>query len=315
MLDETPPAAPILDSKPAGLEPMQLETNNSSGNSESPAQSSSSSASKKQSLNSTPSCSVPSTLSVGEDNDNRLQPPNSNASIEGRIEYVLSCAQQAGFDSLDSLVTAYYVREFRQSSTLSVEQRMSRHRRLPQLLAELRQGSTNWSAWERNGYEDEILRAAEDVCGAEYSQFIRRDNSAVEESVIGDLQANGGLPMPQGSFQDNVRYKLSHPAAATFHTLLPALPPFNLHCPWKTLLCRAAAQSLTSSCYAYRFFADLDFSTVVATLMGFIDVANLRKHVYGPSRSLECRSCQHAAALLLGACTARSDHIMASNLS
>jgi hypothetical protein len=106
------------------------------------------------------------TSASSEDDDERAtQVPDADASMEDRIGYVISCAKQVGFDSLDSLVSAYYTRPFAEVSSLSAEQRISRHRRLPQVLAQLRQQITTWTQWERTGFEDEILRTAEDICG------------------------------------------------------------------------------------------------------------------------------------------------------
>jgi hypothetical protein len=150
------------------------------------------------------------------DNDEALHIPAKAASAEDRIEYVMSCAKNVGFDSLDALIIAYYAQDFSQESAVSDEQRMSRHRGLPQVLAELRQTSANWTQWERNGYEDEILRAAEGICAVECSRFIQTD-SQVNESI------HGAYPcLTQRTFQAHVRYPF-------FRTVIFS-DPFHPYC-------------------------------------------------------------------------------------
>ncbi|KAJ4424521.1 hypothetical protein N0V82_000845 [Gnomoniopsis sp. IMI 355080] len=100
--------------------------------------------------------------------------PDAQATIEERFEYLLRCARHMGFDNFDTMAAQYYARDFNPTSALASEQRLSRKRRLPELLAELRTQSTTWSAWQRRGYEDEILRAAEAICVLEYHESSKR---------------------------------------------------------------------------------------------------------------------------------------------
>lgn len=97
--------------------------------------------------------------------------PTSRSSLEDRFEYVLDCARQVGFDTFDSMAAQYYATNFEPSSSLAMDQRVSRNRHLPALLADLRQNSADWSTWERRGYQDETLKAAEEICAAECRDF------------------------------------------------------------------------------------------------------------------------------------------------
>lgn len=97
--------------------------------------------------------------------------PGANNTIEERFEYVLDCARKVGFETFDSMATQYYASNFDQSSSLAMDQRVSRNRHLPAMLADLRQNSNNWSVWERRGYQDETLKAAEEICAQECRDF------------------------------------------------------------------------------------------------------------------------------------------------
>lgn len=81
--------------------------------------------------------------------------------LDERFEYVLYCLHTAGFDSFDALVTAYYSSSFNESSTLSMEQRLSRNRGLPNVIAELFRSAGGWSDWERRGFHEELLKTTE----------------------------------------------------------------------------------------------------------------------------------------------------------
>jgi hypothetical protein len=117
-------------------------------------------------------------------------PTNVMTSTEKRLEYVLNCARQAGFDSFDDLVMAYYTSEFDYASHLFFEQRQSRNRRLPNVLAEVRQSSKTWTQWERQGYCDEVLKAAESILLKEFRTFVR--SSSLEECV----RSLNNMPVP-----------------------------------------------------------------------------------------------------------------------
>ncbi|KAJ3497226.1 hypothetical protein NLG97_g2065 [Lecanicillium saksenae] len=97
--------------------------------------------------------------------------PHQFSSIEERFEYVLECARRVGFDTFDSMAAQYYGSSFDPCSSLAMDQRLSRNRHLPALLAEIRQKSSQWSVWERRAYQDEALKTAEDICAIECREF------------------------------------------------------------------------------------------------------------------------------------------------
>ncbi|KAL1619692.1 hypothetical protein SLS56_010024 [Neofusicoccum ribis] len=99
--------------------------------------------------------------------------PPKTAPLDERIEYVLECAQTAGFDSFDALASAYYTGTFDDGSLLAAEQRLSRNRRLSKLLADVFDAARGWSAWERRGFHEEILQSAEAMLVAECAGFAR----------------------------------------------------------------------------------------------------------------------------------------------
>ncbi|KAH8800370.1 hypothetical protein F5884DRAFT_757978 [Xylogone sp. PMI_703] len=93
-------------------------------------------------------------------------PPKPNKLGE-RVEYLVECARSAGFDSFDALVTAYYTAGFGESSSLTNEQRLSRSRRLPRVVADVFNASSQWSDLERRGFHEEILKITESILGTE----------------------------------------------------------------------------------------------------------------------------------------------------
>ncbi|KAJ2984656.1 hypothetical protein NUW58_g5943 [Xylaria curta] len=109
--------------------------------------------------------------------------PNSQATVEEQFEYVLHCAQRVGFDSFDTMALQYYTRNFNPTSPLALEQHFSRNRRLPELLAELRKQSATWNMWERRGYQDETLKAAQEICTAEYGEFRMGEVNSNDEDI------------------------------------------------------------------------------------------------------------------------------------
>lgn len=120
----------------------------------------------------------------------------SHASEEQQFEYILSCAQRVGFDSFDTMATRYYARNFDPSSTLALEQRRSRNRRLPDLLAELRKCSIHWSTWQRRGYQDETLKAAEEICAIEYNEYRKRQETGVGGADVDEKELEESVCFP-----------------------------------------------------------------------------------------------------------------------
>jgi len=103
----------------------------------------------------------------------RYDPPviSDAMSMEDRIAYLLKCANDVGFDSFDAAVTAYYTTSLSESSISRKSQKISRNRRLPGVLVDLRASAKTWTRWEARGYEEEVVRSAESVFIQELDQF------------------------------------------------------------------------------------------------------------------------------------------------
>jgi hypothetical protein len=93
-----------------------------------------------------------------------------DASLNDRFEKILDCTEAAGFENFDAMVTAYYntsKEDFDESSFLANEQRLSRSRRLPKVIADVYEGTKDWSVWERRGFHEEILKTTESMLASE----------------------------------------------------------------------------------------------------------------------------------------------------
>ncbi|PHH77756.1 hypothetical protein CDD82_3374 [Ophiocordyceps australis] len=100
------------------------------------------------------------------------QPPaRGDCSLDQRIESVLTQAEAVGFDSFDQLATAYYCSTFAEPSPLATNQHQSRRRRLPRLVSDVFRATGQWTPWERRGFHDEVLKAAEALLRAEASDY------------------------------------------------------------------------------------------------------------------------------------------------
>lgn len=91
------------------------------------------------------------------------------SSIDERIEWMLECALDTGFENFDELVTAYYNATFN-SPMLSNEQRLSRNRRLPTVIADIFEAADQWSDREKRGFHEEMLMATESMLISEAAQ-------------------------------------------------------------------------------------------------------------------------------------------------
>ncbi|KFH45278.1 hypothetical protein ACRE_039130 [Hapsidospora chrysogenum ATCC 11550] len=102
----------------------------------------------------------------------RTRKPSPGASLDERFECIMEQVEAAGFESFDAMAAAYYTQNFNESSPLADEQRLSRNRRLPQVISDVYGSATSsWCEWERKGLQDQILRTAETIltgegCGA-----------------------------------------------------------------------------------------------------------------------------------------------------
>ncbi|KAK1239002.1 hypothetical protein MKX08_006063 [Trichoderma sp. CBMAI-0020] len=94
-------------------------------------------------------------------------PAVENISLDERMEGIMERVRAAGFESFDALVTAYYCGRFGEASPLANEQRLSRNRRLPKVIDNVFQATTQWSAWERRGFQEEIFKTAESMLKSE----------------------------------------------------------------------------------------------------------------------------------------------------
>ena len=95
-------------------------------------------------------------------------PPGHDASMQERISYVMDCARHVGFEDFDSVAETYYDSHFSDTSGLNGVQKISRNRHLPRILAALRRAAQTWTAWERRGFNQEMVIGAEKILLEEY---------------------------------------------------------------------------------------------------------------------------------------------------
>ena len=57
------------------------------------------------------------------------------------------------------------------TSVAYTEQRLGRNRRLPGMLAHIREHHKDWTQWERRGFQAEMLHSAEHILTAECKEF------------------------------------------------------------------------------------------------------------------------------------------------
>jgi hypothetical protein len=93
----------------------------------------------------------------------------------------MKSVEETGFDSFDELVAAYYGEDFHESSLLAYEQRLSRNRRLPKVIAEVSHAANQWTSWEKRGFQEEILKTSESILAAE-SNSVR--NTLIPKIVL-----------------------------------------------------------------------------------------------------------------------------------
>ena len=107
--------------------------------------------------------------------------------MQERIGYVMDCAREVGFEDFDMVAETYYNTRFSDISGPNGVQKISRSRHLPRVLASLRHAARNWTAWERRGFNQEMVVAAEGILLGEYdSSNIRNqfsDKSSPEDSL------------------------------------------------------------------------------------------------------------------------------------
>jgi hypothetical protein len=92
---------------------------------------------------------------------------DTSASTEARLSHVLKAVAEAGFESLDKAVVAYYAKSLKDDEKLGQEQRLNRIRRLPVLLKELHLASEGWCRWQRRSFQEQFIKSTEDILIAE----------------------------------------------------------------------------------------------------------------------------------------------------
>ena len=97
---------------------------------------------------------------------------DATAPLQDRIRYIIDQAVAIGFGTLDEVVAAYYTEMFEHTSLLCQDQRLSRNRRLPQLLSILHNAAKDWGEWERRGFREQITQGAEEILVEELNSFI-----------------------------------------------------------------------------------------------------------------------------------------------
>ncbi|KAH7057361.1 hypothetical protein B0J12DRAFT_783743 [Macrophomina phaseolina] len=112
------------------------------------------------------------------------RPNPASASINERIEFLINCAREAGFDSLELATAALHATKFEEGSVSSNAQRLGRLRRLPNLLDTLCTDSRSWAKREAVAYREAVLRAGESLMVEERHAL---DTSSNVRSRINEL--------------------------------------------------------------------------------------------------------------------------------
>ncbi|VUC23612.1 unnamed protein product [Clonostachys rosea] len=103
-----------------------------------------------------------------------IRVPAKEAPLDERFECIMNQVEAAGFDNFDQMATAYYSQTFNGSSPMADEQRQSRGRRLPHVISGVYGSSSQWSDWERKGFQEEILKTAESMLTVEGGEVARQ---------------------------------------------------------------------------------------------------------------------------------------------
>ncbi|KAF2158318.1 hypothetical protein M409DRAFT_31150 [Zasmidium cellare ATCC 36951] len=137
----------------------------------------------------------PAVQSASTGDDSSQSRPSQVASLESRMAYILQQAALVGFKNLDALAAEYYTANFRKTSALFSDQTLSRIRRLPELIATIQRAAKEWTEWEQKGYQEEIVKGAEELLLAEWMAFkncprfsewmelVSKPNNSTEETV------------------------------------------------------------------------------------------------------------------------------------
>ncbi|KAH9985519.1 hypothetical protein F4779DRAFT_318009 [Xylariaceae sp. FL0662B] len=145
-------------------------------------------------------------------------------SLESQFERVLSVVEEAGFDSIDSMTTAYYTAKFSELSVIRPMQLASRNRRLRTLLSTLQQAHKSWSVRERSAYREEITRGAEDIYSAELRELHkpqiqrqdRRRASVASKASHDSTDGSSSVEAKRCEIANRLRQTLSYQDIAKF---------------------------------------------------------------------------------------------------
>ncbi|KAF2624090.1 hypothetical protein BU25DRAFT_305328, partial [Macroventuria anomochaeta] len=91
----------------------------------------------------------------------RLIDNSAGMDVDERVGSIIMYLETMGFETFDDLVRTYYGQQFGEASFLCNEQRLSRNRRFPGVIASLFCAAAKWTTWERRGFQEEILKATE----------------------------------------------------------------------------------------------------------------------------------------------------------
>ena len=120
-------------------------------------------------------------------------PVMASQPFDQKFEGIMQSVEAAGFENFDALVTAYYSHTFGDASALAEEQRLSRNRRLPKVIADVSQAAESWSQWEQRGFHEEILKTAESMVvseGADNRNNVLNNIAPMFESHDGSSQCS-----------------------------------------------------------------------------------------------------------------------------
>lgn len=130
-------------------------------------------------------------------------------SIESRLERILHVVEENGFDSIDSMTSAYYNSKFSESSTMGPIQFASRSRRLRSLLSTLQESHVEWSTREVRAYRDEVSHMAEKLYSGELGKLISSHEAHYPDKSRASVLSRSSPESLEGSL-DTSRWEIAH---------------------------------------------------------------------------------------------------------
>ena len=106
----------------------------------------------------------------------------AGASLERRLEQVLSASETAGFETVDEMMATYYTADLTEDSASGWAQSRSRKRSLYTFLAKLHENVSAWSSADAQGYYRHMTEATEMLC---VNEFLHA------RKALGDSQISG----------------------------------------------------------------------------------------------------------------------------